>query len=244
MLQLNNFTNKSNQMKNINNSLLFVCAIFFISLNAIGQGSRNDYVGGFPIYGSDRFHFGTDVTIEGDYTLPKNFEPANLYTSATQYYPAIPSYFNLIFHVLIYKDEDGVEKYPDKILPRIAFLDANGKESLVFKSGFPFIDSLDGSTYYQMLDSGKITLLKYISTYYLDNKDPFSNRSTRTYHLAETYFVLLPNDKMVKLKLSKDDLMDILKDKQAAMETYIQKNKTKFKKEKDIIELVHYYNKN
>ncbi|MEO7210647.1 MAG: hypothetical protein ABIY35_06870 [Chitinophagaceae bacterium] len=231
-------------MKNFQIPLLAVCFICFMSLSVNGQGSRNDLVGGFPIYGSDRFHMGTDITIDGDFTIPKNFQPANLYTSPTQYYPAVPSYFNLIFHVLIYKDENGVEKYPDKILPRIAFLDANGKENMIFKSGFPFIDSLDGSSYYQMLDSGKITLLKYYASYFLDNKEPFSNRSTRTYHISENYFAFLPNDKMVKIKLSKEDIMALFNDKQAAMETYIQKNKTKFKKEKDLIELFDFYNKN
>lgn len=231
-------------MRNFRLPILVLYSIFFLSLNVSGQDSRNDNIGGFPIYGSDKFHMGSDVTIEGDYTLPKNFQPANLYTSPTQYYPAIPSYFNLIFHVLIYKDEDGVEKYPDKILPRIAFLDANGKEGMIFKSGFPFIDSLDGSTYYQMLDSGKITLLKYYASYFLDNKEPFSNRSTRTYHISENYFALLPNDKLVKIKLAKEDIMALFKDKQAAMETYIQKNKTKFKKEKDLVELFDFYNNN
>ncbi|MEO8116029.1 MAG: hypothetical protein ABI653_00185 [Bacteroidota bacterium] len=231
-------------MKNFHLPQLAICAIFFISMNANAQGNRNDYVGGFPIYGSDRFRMGTDVTIDGDFTLPKTFKPANLYLSPNQYIPTVPAYFNLIFHVLIYKDEDGVEKYPDKILPRIAFLDDNGNESMIFKSGFPFIDSLDGSTYYQMLDSGKVTLLKYYASYFLDNKEPFSNRSTRTYHISETYFAFLPNDKLVKVKLTKDDIMALFKDKQAAMDTYIQKNKTKFKKEKDIIELFHFYNNN
>lgn len=217
---------------------------FFMYSSANGQGTRNDQIGGWPIYGSDRFHLGTDATIEGDYTLPKTYKPANLYTTSIQFYPAIPAYFNLIFHTLIYKDEDGVEKYPEKVLPRIAFLDDNGKESMVFKSGFPFIDTLDGSTYYQVLDSGKITLLKYYSTYFLDNKEPFTNRFTRTYHILENYYALLPNQKLVHLKLSNSDILEILQDKKAAMDAYINKNKIKSKKEKDLIELFHYYNNN
>lgn len=223
---------------------LVLATTLFMVTSANGQGSRNDEIGGWPIYGSDRFHMGTDITIEGDYTLPKSFKPANLYTSPTQFYAAIPAYFNLIFHTLVYKDEDGVEKYPEKILPRIAFLDDNGKESMIFKTGFPFNDTLDGSTYYQVLDSGKITLLKYYSTYFLDNKEPFTNRFTRTYHYLENYYAILPNEKLVHLKLSNSDILEILQDKKAAMETFIKQNKIKSKKEKDLIELFHYYNNN
>ncbi|MBS1731424.1 MAG: hypothetical protein JSS67_11725 [Bacteroidetes bacterium] len=229
-------------MKKFRFLLIYIPTIFFITIQVNGQGTAQDYVGGYPIYGTDRFKMGSDITIEGDFTIPKTFTPANIYLSKTSYIPSIPSYFNLIFHVFIYKDENGVEKYPDKILPRIAFLDDKGKEKTVFKSGFPFVDSLDGSTYYEMLDSGKITLLKYYSCYFLDNKEPFSNRMTRTYHVAENYFALMPNDKMIKLKLSKDDIMALFNDKQAVMETFMQKNKTKFKKESDLIELVHFYN--
>ncbi len=213
--------------------------LFFFACTSIAQQDR---VGGWPLYNTDRFHFGSDVTIDGDYLFPSSYTPANLYTTPQQYYPNIPAYFNMVFHVLIYKDENGVEKYPAKVLPKVAFLDKNGKEEIIFKSGFPLIDTLDGSTYYQVLDSGKVTLLKYYNTYYLDNKEPFSNRITRTYHLGEYYFVLDSHEKMISLKTDKNDVLALFADKQAAVESFLQKNKIKFKKEEDLIKIFHFYN--
>lgn len=218
-------------------ALLFLFNSFALNLMA-----QQDKVGGWPLFNTDRFHFGSDISIEGDYLFPKTFSPANLYTTPQQYFPNIPAYFNFVFHVLIYKDEEGVEKYPSKVLPKIAFLDKNGNEAIIFKSGFPLIDSLDGSTYYQVLDSGKVTLLKYYYTYFLDNKEPFSNRVTRTYHLGEQYFVLNANQKMINLKTDKSDLIELFADKRPAIESFLQKNKIKPKREEDLVKLFHYYN--
>ncbi len=60
------------------------------------------------------------------------------------------------------------------------------------------------------------------------------NNSTRYYFQDSTQTILL--------KLSQKDILGLMNDKKAIVEEYTNRNKLNLKKEKDVAELVRYYN--
>lgn len=108
-----------------------------------------------------------------------------------------------------------------------------------------FIKGLSGNglkenQYVQVLATGKIDLyrsdIKKMSELNEINRGVVLNFTTST-----RYYVKKDNT-ITLIKLNKQELIDLVKDKEAVMQEYINANKISFKKEADMIRLIRHYN--
>jgi len=118
----------------------------------------------------------------------------------------------------------------------------NTKEFLKhFKNGYTATDNTSASTFFEVLYSGTVELLK--KTYKSINEQRRYDSSTTNKSFQENVrYYLVVDGKATLVKNDKKSFLNLLKDKQPALETYIKNNKINFRSDADLTTLIAYYN--
>lgn len=184
----------------------------------------------YAIEGSPFFH--------GDYCT------ANLKVRNGKSYNGIRLKLNLQENLVIYDAGDGKEMVSVTPIERILFTDCSDlPKNTVLQSGFPAVDAQTANSFYQLLDSGRLQLLKHIGVNYKDIKYYGSNQTTRVFTQKETYYVYSPEKGMRKMVVKDNDsVIALLGDHKQELAAYVAANDLRCKKEEDLLKLVSYYN--
>lgn len=110
-----------------------------------------------------------------------------------------------------------------------------------FRCGFPVIGNNDLKTFYQVLASGKATVLKQIKKTLIEEKAFNSATITRRFDTEKNYYVFSGNA-MTKLKRTKSDIVALLGDQKSKIEEFIAANKLNTKSDEDLVRIFDYYN--
>ncbi len=113
-------------------------------------------------------------------------------------------------------------------------------QQMVFKNGYPSYDKFDESTYYQMLFSGKKSLLKKNMKILMERK-AYNTATAEKYFDNIVIYLFAENDKVGKLKISKKDLMEFFSDKKVEIENYLKKENINLKSDNDLVKVFSYY---
>ena len=98
------------------------------------------------------------------------------------------------------------------------------------------------ATIYEVLDSGKISLLKQVDITFRDEKKYSEAVITRHFDRKETDFLLLPNGEYKKLEKNRSFISGVMVDKLKEIDAYITSHNLKCKSTKDFQQIVNYYN--
>src|ERR1051325_8435211 len=159
-------------------AIAFLFHLFFTSSMEAQSGSKftGNYsnaqqfmedVLGRPIY------LKVDYNVEGSPFFPDEYLRANVYLRYGKIYTGVFVKFNLQENLLLYKQADGTELSAVTPIKQVIFTDTADNWILynaIFENGFPAIDNHNENTFYQVLDSGKIKLLKYHTVKFTDKK--------------------------------------------------------------------------
>lgn len=163
-------------------------------------------------------------------------------TTNDKTYSGVKVKLNLLDNQVLFMD-DNTEKIASIPVNKIEFTSCpNLKTPVVFRSGYAAIDEQKQSTFYQVLDSGKAGLLKYYKITYRDERPYNSAVTTRIFNREEFYYASKPDKTISKLKKSSEDVVNVLADKKALVQAFIDQNKLKCKKEEDLVKVFNYYN--
>lgn len=185
---------------------------------------------GQPIYTQQKFNWEGQVFFPNDYTYSTITVPSG------KKYRNIKSKINLMDGSLLFTDSSGTEYILVLPIKKIEF------EDILNQSVITFIKIAEdtANALYQRLDSGKVSLLKRISLTYKDQMGYGSTTVTRIFEQRSSYFtysnVLLPLDR------SKSSITKLLADKSQEVETFIESEKIKPRKEEDLIKVFQFYN--
>jgi hypothetical protein len=150
---------------------------------------------------------------------------------------------NLEQQKIIFNTTDGKAFALSQPVARLEMSCNDQVKPVVFRSGFSAIDKQHSQTLYQVLDSGKVMLLKYVEIRYKDAKAYGSNDMTRSYRQLPTYYLWIPGRDLVKAPADESELLNLLQDKRKQLIETIDRNKLKIKKESDLIRLINSYNR-
>jgi hypothetical protein len=161
-------------------------------------------------------------------------------------YPGIKVKFNMMDDLLLMMTDDGKELvtvtpvyrviYENRFLPGV-------EEDNIFERGFPAINKQTEKTWYQVLDTGKVELLKHRAVSYTDRQSYGSASITRVFEQVESYYLFFSNEnRIARLEKGKEELMSVFRDKKEELHQYIEKNGVKCKKESDWKSIIAYYN--
>lgn len=192
---------------------------------------------GRPIY--MRTEYETDGTplYSNDYCM------ANLKVKNGKYYVGIKVKLNLQENLLIYVDEHGNEMAAITPIEKIEFYNCGDPaKNKTFVSGFPAIDKQDASSFYVRLDSGNVSLLKYLSITYRDERKYGSASITRIFEQKEVYYFYSQDKGIKRLNKDNDTLVEMLGAKKSELTSFIAKNDIKCRKEDDLVKVFAFYN--
>lgn len=197
-------------------------------------------INGRPIY------LKSGYVIEGPAYHPQTYYLATIVMPGGKAYREVPVKFNLMENLLIYKTPVGEELVLVAPAVRVIFTDTSNYRKMsgkIFERGYGTLDQLGPNTWYEVLDTGEVQLLKHYRVYYTDQKQYNSPSTTRVFFEKEEYYIALPDGSVKKLDKGPEAILSILPDQKVKLSSFIAKEELKCKKEGDWKKVVEYYNK-
>jgi hypothetical protein len=115
------------------------------------------------------------------------------------------------------------------------------KDSLVFRKGFPTIDKNNDDTFYQVLLTGKATLLRLFVKIVVEEKQLVNTNNNRRLEDDEFYY-LLQNGTMIQLPKDKEDLVKLLPLQADQMKQFVAQQSLRMEKADDFVKIISKYN--
>jgi hypothetical protein len=161
-----------------------------------------------------------------------------------RFFSGVPLELDLEKQMLHYKRSDGseIEVEPGQVR-QLAILDtiAGAAVAFQFVCGFPPIDNQSETSFYLLLDSGKVWFLESMRKKIYKEKDDYSGVNLREYKLYDDFYVY-NQGKMTRIKKDTKFFLELTNDKHDQMEAYLNKSKVSFRSMDDIRQFIHYYN--
>ena len=179
----------------------------------------------------------TNFTEEGVTSIPQKNCKASLTVASGGIYKDVYGRLDLITGNFIFtlKDKDMYCALP---LIQIVFDSCSSSwNGAIFKNGYPAIEKQTGANFYQILNEGKATLLKYHQVKWRDEVPYNSTNTTRFYEQSVRYYLFF-NRRMFKLEKNHQNLPALL----GVSVHQLSTKKLDLKKEQDMVELIGYYN--
>jgi len=124
----------------------------------------------------------------------------------------------------------------------------NGEQGNIAFRKFPNLKVDDPklkSTFFQVIQEGNTAALKNLKKTLLkaNFKGGYSANRTSDEIISETnYYILKPDQSLIKVKLNRKSIIGALSDKESALSEYIKKEKLALQSEDDLKKVVNYYN--
>jgi len=161
-----------------------------------------------------------------------------------QFFPGVALELDLERQKVYYKRPDGSEIQVEQgQVKALAILDTIAGSIVVyqFACGFQPLDNQTETSFYLMLDSGRMTFLESMRKRFYQEKDEFGGNDTKEYRLYNDFYVFY-GGKITRVKKDIKFFLELTSDKHDQMDDYLKKNKVSFKSPEDIRKFIHYYN--
>jgi len=161
-----------------------------------------------------------------------------------RFFTGIPIELDLEKQQVHYKRADGndIEVVPGQV-KELGILDTIAGTAVVYRfaCGYQPIDNQSATSFYLILDSGKVCFLESMRKAIYQEKDDFSDDSRREYKLYNDFYVFYQG-KMARIKKDSKFFLELTNDKHDQMKDYLTKNKVSFRSVEDLGQFIHYYN--
>ena len=117
----------------------------------------------------------------------------------------------------------------------------NKKDSFVFRKGFPDTDRGNEETFYQVLEKGKVTLIRLATKDVIEEKEVLAAKVSRHYQDVDQFYVL-HDGMMHRIGKEPTQLQTILTDRQEEIKNYISEQQLKMRSPDDYVKVVRKYN--
>lgn len=234
----------------MNQSIKFSLALFSIML---WQGfARAQNMTG--IYPASSFLKGTNGSLlqdvkseyetDGSPFYPDKYKESIFVLTDGKGYTGIKAKINLMENQLLFLSENGNEMIATSPVKIVIFRDPSDKNTadIIFEKGFPPIDQQTDASFYEVLDTGKVKLLKYHRVSYIDKKGYLTETVTRVFNESNDYYLFSDKKGISRIEKGKDFLVSYLGDKNGTVSKFIDTKNLKCKKESDWKTVIAFYN--
>ena len=114
----------------------------------------------------------------------------------------------------------------------------------LFRRGYQPVERNDELSYYQVIQDGPVSLLKFTSKIINERKEYSKAGSIKEYNTSINYFIAKSNGEIVKIKKDKQSLLSAIGDADGKLQAWVDKNKIRCKTEEDMMTVVKAYNDN
>jgi len=182
--------------------------------------------------------------IYGHVDIPR-MQEANMAFQVFTIVSKTPKGINIESNEVYFLDSAGKELIAvEGSVKKVDCINYYSKDSIryVFKNGYPAIDKQNEYYYYQVLTEGNIELLAKKFKYISSTKDALTGELTKDFVDGAVVLYVYGNDKIQVFHPNKKFILSLLKDKEPAINNFIETNKINLKKSVDLISLFNYFN--
>lgn len=180
-----------------------------------------------------------DLSEEGSPYFSKEFLEGSVTILKGKTYHGLQLKINFYSNEVVFLDSEGNEMVVAQPVERVELNTPKGKK--IFRTGYNNFDGHDNAAFYEVLDSGAVSILKYTEVKFSE-RQPYPNaRFIRTYRDRVLYYVAKGAD-LQKAPRTKEEATILFDKNKEQITTFIKKEQIKLKKEEDIIKLFHYGN--
>jgi hypothetical protein len=221
--------------------------LFFCSLLLIGHLSQAQTINNFNLNDIGKsVLLVTDgksgMETNGSPFFDSEFLSASIELVTGQRYENVLVKINLLSNEVIYKTTEGKEL---AVSPAIKLVELNKNGNLLFfEYGFPTYEKQNQKTIYQVLTKGKVSLIKYFFIQVTEAKPYGSATMLRTIEQFPRLFLYDQSMRLKKAPKSNEDLLSLYKADAPKIQSILQKNNLKIKKEEDFIKCIATLNEN
>jgi hypothetical protein len=219
---------------------LLVTQLLFVCLSAFAQGPHHNM---FMNDAQGRpFQVRSNFVAEGSPYLYDEYQLADLTTTDGRVYKDVKVKFNLHDNELQYLNDKGEEMTTTLSISKVSFhpvKDKNGSNTVLRGAGTSL--NRTGDTVFQVIDSGRLSLVKHVKVKFTDEKRYNEANTTRVFSKTETYYTIGREGKR-KFEKNKSHLLELMADKKTQVNEFIEKNDLKCKKEDELAMVFRYYN--
>jgi hypothetical protein len=216
--------------------LLFIPLGGFAQLNTEGSNAFKSDVNGRPLS-----LINANYKIDGSPYYFDQYMPAEVTTMDGKVYRDVQVKINLLEHELAFLTADGKEMVSILPVKKVRFLEMPEGAGKVLESYGQPINAPDALVY-EVVDTGRCTLLKLIEVSYHDSKESGHVNITRIFQRTESFHVLWTGEKVERLGSGKEAMAAVFKDKEAPVRSFIAMNRLKCRSAADYKKVVGFYN--
>jgi hypothetical protein len=157
----------------------------------------------------------------------------------------VPLELDLEKQTVHYRRSDGIEiEVEPGQVRQLAMVDTIAGKAVAFQfaCGFDPIDNQSETSFYLLLDSGKVCFLESMRKKVYKEEDGFSAGNTRRQYKLYDEFYVYNGGKMTRIKKDNKFFLELTNNKHDQMDDYLKKNKISFRSMEDIRQFIDYYN--
>lgn len=209
----------------------------------VGRGNSNVTSSLFYAVGGQPMNNAKYVAIiEGSAYYNEAFLNGKIILSGGKVYDSLSLRLDLMDNTLHYMDGGGEELIATTPVKSVCFKDPLLKTETQFDySDFIKTVSKIETGWYQLLDTGKVTIYKRYFKLIKENK-PYGSATVEQIISTSNYYYVLINSIFTPIKKIKQ-LPEMLQDKKTELTEYINSKNLTGKSDKDYVELIAYYNR-
>jgi hypothetical protein len=182
--------------------------------------------------------------VNGSAYLFPNFKFATILLKDGRAYKNVNARLNLVEHEVNFIASNGEEGYIGKgMVSSIQFNDTTkeGVKEYLFQTGFSPVDNQTVIHFYQVLVSGKTSLLKSINKSIDERVNELSGEKSKEFAVRENLYILT-GGAIKRIKKDAGFFLNTMADQKDAINQFINSNKLNFKSEEQLKKLVEFYN--
>lgn len=183
--------------------------------------------------------------ISGSAYLFPNFKYATIVLRDGRSYKKVQARLNLVEQEVNFIASNGEEGYIGKgMVSSIQFNDTSkeGIKEYLLQTGYSPVDNQTAIHFYQVLVSGKLSLLKSIQKSIDERVNELSGERSKEFAVRENLYVLREGT-LKRIKKEAGFFLNYMKDQNEAVSQYLVNNKLHCKNEEQIKQLLNFYNK-
>ncbi|MGM9474982.1 hypothetical protein ACS5PU_01080 [Pedobacter sp. GSP4] len=166
----------------------------------------------------------------------------NVTTKSGKRYADLQLKYDIMGDQLIYQDAGGNPMYFVDPLSAFEITTVDSSANYKFINGLPAIDGLNQASFFQLIATGKLTLLKRVYKKITESKEYGSATVDKSFNTYSGYYVL-QNSALSKISINKKSLLGLAPDKEKEITDYLKKEKIELKEDKDLSKFFAYLNK-
>lgn len=203
-----------------------------------GQNPFANDANGRPLY------LQTSYDSEGSPYYLEDYSLAEITAVSGKVYKGIAVKFNLVTNEVLYRSPDGQEMVATINIRRIRFQQPNtenGQVETIIETPGGALNAA-GSQVYEVLDSGRCSVLRLVKITVADRKQFNQATITRVFSRKSSFHVMSAGNPVAKLETSRAQMTKLLQDKAAEITAYIDKEGIKCRNVDECRKVIRYYN--